>query len=78
MSLTKPVKTPMVVSDNLSAFTSPKFDNPTLYRSLHDPQLHHWQAVKRILRYLMHTSHLGLQFSTSPHFNLDRVLRQGV
>lgn len=95
MSLAKPVKTPMAVSDTLSAFTSPTFDNPTLYRStvgslqyllftrldlafaigkvsqfLHDPRLHHRQAIKLILRYLKHTSHLGLHFSPSSHFNL--------
>lgn len=81
----KPITSPMASSSALSAFTSDRMEDPSLYRStvgslqylcLTQPDLSyavnrvcqfmlcllkpHWQAVKRILRYLKHTISHGL------------------
>ncbi|XP_068466265.1 uncharacterized mitochondrial protein AtMg00810-like [Phaseolus vulgaris] len=37
---------------------------------LHNPQLHHWKAVKRILRYLVGTQSHGLLLQPSPHLTI--------
>ena len=38
---------------------------------LHAPTTVHWTAAKRILRYVKHTSHIGLTFSKSSSFLLS-------
>ncbi|KAF5455583.1 hypothetical protein F2P56_025143 [Juglans regia] len=37
---------------------------------MHTPKTPHWQAVKRILRYLKHTAHLGLHIKPSSDYSL--------
>ncbi|XP_020211192.1 uncharacterized protein LOC109796007 [Cajanus cajan] len=37
---------------------------------MHNPQEHHWKAVKRILRYLQGTVHYGLHLKKSSQLNL--------
>lgn len=34
-----------------------------IYQFMHSPRVPHWQAIKRILRYLKNTPQLGLCFS---------------
>ena len=88
----KPVTTPMIVSQRLSSEGTP-FANPTLYRSLVGalqyltitrPDLAHlvnsvsqflpievhFQAVKRILRYVQGTLHFGLKFTSCSSMGL--------
>ncbi|RVW54772.1 Retrovirus-related Pol polyprotein from transposon RE1 [Vitis vinifera] len=90
----KPVPTPMIVSQRLSSEGTP-FADPTLYRSLvgalqyltitcpdlahsvnsvsqflHAPTEVHFQAVKRILRYVQGTLHFGLKFTSCSSMGL--------
>lgn len=46
------------------AFTRPNVSSAInrVCQYMHNPSLSHWQAVKRILRYLSHTQHLDLFF----------------
>ena len=37
---------------------------------LHNPQLHHWKAINRILRYLAGTWSHGLLLQPSPHLTI--------
>lgn len=80
------LSTPMCSTVKLSVIDRPSFEDPPvpfLYAAwsfLRHQQslsvqalstcLSHWQAVKRILRYLHHTSNLGLYFSSSSSFEL--------
>lgn len=41
-----------------------------LAQFMHSPQSHHWQAIKRLLRYLQHKLTLGLAISRHNHQNL--------
>ncbi|RVW65072.1 Retrovirus-related Pol polyprotein from transposon RE1 [Vitis vinifera] len=90
----KPVNTPMIVSQRLSS-EGPPFADPTLYRFLvgalqyltitrpdlahsvnsvsqflHAPTEVHFQAVKRILRYVQGTLHFGLKFTSCSSMGL--------
>lgn len=50
------------------SFTRPDLDFAIgkVCQFMHTPWVPHWKAVKCILRYLKHTSTVGLQFSSSP------------
>ena len=90
----KPVSTPMIVSQHLQADGN-DFSAITTYRSLvgalqyltitrpdithavnsvcqfmHAPKDHHFQAVKRILRYVKGTLHFGLSISPSENLSI--------
>jgi hypothetical protein len=92
MTNCKPVPTPMVTSEKLSAYsgdllspeevikyrsvvralqylthTRPDLSYPInkVCQYLHSPTTVHWTAVKRILRYLKFTLHVGLKFCKS-------------
>lgn len=40
------------------------------FQFIHTPKVPHWQAVKRILRYLKHTAHLGLSIQPCSSYSL--------
>lgn len=55
------------------SFTRPDigFAVSKLSQFMHNPKMSHWKAIKRLLRYLKHTSTLGVQLSRQP---TDRLL----
>ncbi|KAF5470623.1 hypothetical protein F2P56_011125 [Juglans regia] len=55
------------------AFTRPDISYAVncVCQYMHSPRLPHWQAVKRILRYLHHTKSLGLHFTSSSQHTLS-------
>jgi len=55
------------------SFTRPDigFAVSKLSQFMHNPKVSHWKAIKRLLRYLKHTSTLGVQLSREP---ADRLL----
>ncbi|KAF5460167.1 hypothetical protein F2P56_020054 [Juglans regia] len=82
MDLAKPATSPMFASAPLTLADGPTFEDPTLYRStigslqylsLTCPDVAYAvniRAVKRILRYLKHTAHLGLHIKPFPEYTL--------
>jgi len=54
-------------------FTRPDitFSINKVFQFMHNPQLHHWQAVKRILRYIAGTQFHGIRFSPSSSKSLQ-------
>jgi len=45
-----------------------------VFQFMHQPQQHHWKAVKRILRYLASTIHYGLFYIVVHNLNFKLLL----
>ncbi|KAL5764857.1 hypothetical protein ACOSQ2_017451 [Xanthoceras sorbifolium] len=75
MLSSKPCATPISFGIKLSLHDGELFSDPFLYRSLSQflktPTIVHWQACKRVLRYLKGTTSYGLLFKPSSSLQLE-------